>query len=167
MDTQEQSNKPKLGFFCVKNEKEKTKATKQTDPTNWAHRKGTGRKSMNGTGVNVEGIPESGTPDGIMSSEGHPRPSATRGWRSVGEGVPGQNRIDCRPPPHGVIPPHGATEPSLHVADPTLRTKDPPRPSSSFCHFRYLPFLLLSAHPGRLGVGVLNTSRYSHYEQLS
>lgn len=105
MDTQEQSNKSKLGFLCVKNDKEKTKAAK-TDPTKWARRKGTGRKSMNGTGVNVEGIPESGTPDGIMSSEGHPRPSATRGWRSVGEGVPGQNRIDCRPPPsRGHSPP--------------------------------------------------------------
>lgn len=135
-------------------------------PTNWARRKGTGRKSMNGTGVNVEGIPESGTPDGIMSSEGHPRPSATRGWRSVGEGVPGQNRIDCRPPPlTGSFPPTARR--SLASTWPTLRTKDPPRPSSSFCHFRYLPFLLLSARPGRLGANVLNTLRFSHYVQLT
>lgn len=126
--------------------KKKRKQFKQTDPTNWARRKGTGRKSMNGTSVNVEGIPESGTPDGIMSSEGHPRPSATRGWRSVGEGVPGQNRIDCRPPPHGVIPPHGATEPSLHVADPQDKGS-----SSSFVLVLPLPvssFLAAQCSPG-------------------
>lgn len=113
---------------------------------------------MNGTGDNVEGIPESGTPDGIMSSEGHPRPSAPRGWRSVGGGGSGSKPYRLPPPPHhGVIPPHGATEPSLHVADPQDKGS-----SSSFVLILPLPVSsFLAAHPGRLGAGFLNTFRFN------
>lgn len=121
---------------------EKTKSGKQTETTTWAPERATRRKSMNGTGVKVEGIPESGTPDGIMSSEGHPRPSATRGWCSVWGGGSGSKPYRLPPPPTGSFPP--TTRRSLASTWPTLRTKDPPRPSSSFCHFRYLPFLLLT-----------------------